>query len=98
MQFITFIKSKLPSLVALTFALMLASCGSYQYVGYDSDGIYDDQVVIYQEETRPAPTNNNSEYQEYFDDKSKQYDVIPQEDVIFTDIDSYSSYDGQEPL
>ena len=40
MQFKTITLQKLPSFVALGLAALLTSCGSYQYVGYDNDGIY----------------------------------------------------------
>ena len=49
MQFNNYLKSKLPFFVALSFAFVLASCGSYQYVGNSSDGIYSDDGSTYEE-------------------------------------------------
>ena len=85
MQFINYSKSKLPFYVALSFTFILASCGSYQYVGYDNDGIYGTEDIA----TEQAVTSNNTNYyKNYFAEKSQQLN-IPEEDIIFTDIDSY---------
>ncbi|WP_299226702.1 hypothetical protein [uncultured Psychroserpens sp.] len=93
MQFNNYIKTKLPFFVALSFTFVLASCGSYQYVGYDSDGIYNDENEVVEEVEAPTETTSNSSYyKNYFAEKSNQYSDIPtDEEVIFTDIDSYSS-------
>lgn len=96
MQFINYLKSKLPFYVALSFTFILASCGSYQYVGYDSDGIYGSEDVTYRQDTyNETPANYNSGYyKNYFAEKSQQFEHIPEDDVIFTDIDSYQgNYD-----
>jgi hypothetical protein len=87
MQFINNSKSKLPFYVALSFTFILASCGSYQYVGYDNDGIYGSEAIVTE---RPYVTSNNtSYYKNYFAEKSQELGNIPEEDIIFTDIDSY---------
>src|SRR5210317_2467410 len=85
MQFINYLKSKLPFYVALSFTFILASCGSYQYVGYDNDGIYGSEAIVTEQ---PVTSNNTNYYKNYFAEKSQQL-VIPEEDIIFTDIDSY---------
>lgn len=96
MQFNNYIKTKLPFFVALSFTFVLASCGSYQYVGYESDGIYSDSESTYEEaataqpETAVTYTEDNSYYKNYFNEKVNQYSDIPEdESVIFTDIESY---------
>lgn len=92
MQFKTYLQSKLPFFVALSLLFVLASCGSYQYVGSDNDGIYNSSVEIPVEETRYVETqsSNNAYYKDLFAEKSKQFESISQDDnVIFTDIDSY---------
>lgn len=93
MQFKTHLQSKLSFFVALSFAFVLASCGSYQYVGYDNDGIYSSNEGIeentYESTYEDASTVNNSYYKNYFGEKAQQYNNIPDEDIIFTDIDSY---------
>ena len=40
MRFNTTITKKLPFFVALGLLIVLTSCGSTQYAGYDNDGIY----------------------------------------------------------
>ena len=92
MRFKTYIQSKLPFFVALSLLFVLASCGSYQYVGSDNDGIYNSSVEIPVEETPyvEATSSNNAYYKELFAKKSKQFETISQDDnVIFTDIESY---------
>ena len=72
--------------------LLLASCSSYQYAGYDQDGIYSS-------ENREAITANDNEesyedanyYKRLFADQSAQIDNLPQEGAIFTNVDSYTS-------
>lgn len=97
MQFKKYLQSKLPFFVALSFAFVLASCGSYQYVGYDNDGIYNSDEVTYAEEDNyeEAPSNS-SYYKNYFAEKSQQYESLPEENVIFTDIDSYEGDYSEE--
>ncbi len=94
MQFITYLRAKLPFFVALSLLFVLASCGSYQYVGTDNDGIYNSSMEVPVEETSVAQTTtnpNNSYYKELFGEKSKQFENISQSNnAIFTDIDSYS--------
>jgi hypothetical protein len=93
MQFKTYLQSKLPFFVALSFAFVLASCGSYQYAGYDNDGIYNTSEPNTSEETpyvEATPADNKSYYKDYFAEKSKQFENISQDDnVIFTNIDDY---------
>lgn len=105
MQFNNYLKSKLPFFVALSFTFVLASCGSYQYVGYESDGIYSDREVAYEEatntesETATSNTGDNSYYKNYFNEKADQYSDIPDDErVIFTDIDTYEGEYSDENL
>lgn len=72
--------------------LIFTSCGSYQYVGTDNDGIYDSTYdnVEYVEATQET-TNSNDYYQNYFKEKRLEYDAMAEESEIFTDVDSYSS-------
>lgn len=102
MQFYNYLKMKLPFFVALGFSFVLASCGSYQYVGYESDGIYSNNEVTYEElsntETETSTTNeDNSYYKAYFSEKANQYSEIPDDEkVVFTDIDSYEGEYSEE--
>lgn len=90
MQFKTHLKSKLPLYLALGSLLVLASCGSYQYVGSDSDGIYGSSDEVTYTEATPRTSNNNGYYKEFFGEKSQKYANIANDDnVIFTNIDDY---------
>jgi len=99
MQLNNALKSKLQLLGALAILFSLYSCGSFQYAGSDNDGVYgesnDRHVEQRQEEysQNTATSNNNSDYyKDYFKEKSEQYNnVNDNDDVIFTDIDSYQS-------
>lgn len=88
--------------VAPALLFLLASCGSYQYAGYEDDGIYSDgnRETSYEENQYNDVEESNSEYYEdFFAEKSAQYENIPTEGAIFTDIESYSSqsnYQGEE--
>ena len=94
MQFNNNQKSKMHLIGALGLLFSLVSCGSYQYAGYD-DGIYgtsERNVEYYTESSNEVPSSQNSNYyQNYFKEKSQELDYLSQDDVIFTDIDSYES-------
>jgi hypothetical protein len=83
--------SKLPFYVALSFTFILASCGSYQYVGYDNDGIYGSEEVVYEQQpyNETPVANNNNYYKNYFAEKSREFETISEDGSVFTDIDSY---------
>jgi hypothetical protein len=93
MQFNNYLNRKMPFVVLLGLLFGLASCGSYQYVGADTDGIYGDA---------PAPANteavvkvenesNSDYYKNYFKTKAIESESIYAGDEIFTDIDAYES-------
>ena len=73
--------------------LLLASCSSYQYAGYDNDGIYSSSPE------GEAYTANDYEdsyedalyYKQLFAEKSEQFETIGENGIIFTDVDSYTS-------
>jgi hypothetical protein len=97
MQFKFKSNRKLPFFVVMGLALIMTSCGSYQYVGYDDDGIYssgsergNEEIIV---EQQPVTTSTDNNYFEnYFQENKAQLDAITasQEDV-FTDVDSYQS-------
>src|SRR5690554_6473688 len=74
--------------------LFLASCGSSQYVGYESDGIYSSvnqpTYAATEEVTDDQESNNGSYYQQLFQREVEQLDAA-KEQTIFTDVESYSS-------
>ncbi|WP_339917679.1 hypothetical protein [Yeosuana marina] len=93
MLFTNYLKRKIPFLAILGLLFGLSSCGSYQYVGVDNDGIYgssypnndtQETVVVAQNKQN----TNNGYYKNYFRDKSLEYDNMTNGEV-FTDIDSY---------
>ena len=91
MQFKTITKQKLPFFVALGLLAVLTSCGSFQYAGYDNDGVYNtgqnDNNV--EQPVATTSTNESSYYKNYFAENSAELDAFTEESEIFTDIDSY---------
>ena len=84
----------MPYLAILSLVFGLYSCGSYQYVGVDNDGIYGNtsRTVQYEDAVVDAPQNSNSNYyQNYFKNKSLETQYMVSGGEIFTDIDSYQS-------
>ena len=100
MQSKNYLQSKMPLLGVFSLALLLGSCGSYQYAGQDEDAIYGDSEKRVEYVEQSKSDDNASEdsgyYKNYFREKTEQFDNINQDDVIFTDIDSYEgSYDQE---
>jgi hypothetical protein len=100
MQLNNALQSKLQLLGALAILFSLSSCGSFQYAGNDYDGVYgetnnrqtEEPVAETSQATVSADNSNSNYYQDYFREKSDQYsNVNGDDDVIFTDIDSYQS-------
>ncbi|TCK66625.1 hypothetical protein DFQ05_1895 [Winogradskyella wandonensis] len=92
MRFTSTLKKKYTPFMLLGALIMLTSCGSYQYVGYDNDGIYSsDEVVVEVEQAATNRTNSNY-YANYFADQVTDAQLAQEEtDEVFTDIDSYTS-------
>ncbi len=95
-----------PIFLTPVLLLLLASCGSYQYSGYN-DGIYGEAPkTVDRPRTgyeKPQNANEqreeklkeaNSYYKNMFAQQSAMLEDAMQEDVVFTDIDSYSSNSG----
>ncbi|WP_300434047.1 hypothetical protein [Christiangramia sp.] len=94
------LKNKIRLLLAPLAALALVSCGSYQYSGYEADGIYgESRPGIWeqpeQRTTEVKPNNENNYYKNLFAQQSEMVGEVLESDV-FTDVDSYSSNDGYE--
>ncbi|MCB7481133.1 hypothetical protein [Christiangramia sediminis] len=94
------LRNKLGLLLAPMAVFALASCGSYQYSGYESDGIYGESRPGIWEQQEPEvtevrPNNENSYYKNLFAQQSQMVGEVLESDV-FTDVDSYSSNDGYE--
>jgi hypothetical protein len=69
-------------------AITLLSCNTYTGVTEDEDGIYGNNFIV--EESNMIEGKNNY-YQQYFSTKAAQIEEIPEEDLVFTDIEAYSS-------
>ncbi|MCB0399163.1 MAG: hypothetical protein KDD26_05960 [Winogradskyella sp.] len=92
MQFKTITKHKLPFFVAIGLMAVLTSCGSFQYVGYDDDGIYsseDYDTANVEQPVATTSTNDSDYYKNYFAENAAQIDAAMENSEIFTDIDSY---------
>ncbi|AUC82234.1 hypothetical protein [Lacinutrix sp. Bg11-31] len=89
MQLKKYLLNKLPAFAVVLFTLVLTSCGSYQYVGQDSDGIYSEDEAQKDVVQADAQENgDNTYYKNYFKEKSLEMDSDGNEEV-FVDIDSY---------
>ena len=83
------------SILLITFSVILFSCGSYQYSGNISDGIYSENKNIHsqQESTQELVYDKeikNSYYQTVFSEKSMQYEEVESlNDSVFTDVENY---------
>ncbi|AXO80070.1 hypothetical protein DZC78_06590 [Olleya aquimaris] len=95
MKLINYLFNKIPLFTALLAGLALSSCGSYQYVGQSSDGIYQTTTENVEQETVAIPAeNNNDYYSNYFKEKALEAEIYNDSDDVFTDIESYQgSYD-----
>ena len=73
--------------------LLLASCSSYQYAGYDNDGIYTSspEGEAYTANDYEESYENALYYKQLFAEKSEQFANVPEEGAIFTDIEGYTS-------
>ena len=69
-------------------AITLLSCNTYKGVTEEEDGIYGNNFIV--EESNMIEGKNNY-YQQYFSTKAAQIEEIPEEDLVFTDIEAYSS-------
>ncbi len=96
MQINSDIRSKIRFTWVFGMFLGLVSCGSYQYVGVDSDGIYGDAPAPVKQQPQVAQkksntANSSNYYENYFKNKAQEYEVATGDGEIFTDVESYSS-------
>ena len=79
----------------LFLALLITSCGSYQYSGYINDGIYEsndiskDYAVVENQEINDKA--NNDYYKSAFSEKALMYSETETSDQLFTDVENYRS-------
>ena len=72
-------------------AITLLSCNTYKGVADEEDGIYGNNYIV--EESNSVEGKNNY-YQQYFSTKAAQIEDIPEENLVFTDIDAYSTQES----
>ncbi len=93
--------TNIPLIGLFSLVFLMASCGSYEYVGYDNDGIYgqDERITVEyppQQQPKVETRNDGTYYKNYFSEKAKEYEFVFSDDEIFTDIDSYEGdYDEE---
>lgn len=97
-----YLTTKIPFLASLIILFSLASCGSYEYVGHDNDGIYgtENRNVEYQteKETEVQVADNGNYYKNYFKEKSMDYESMTDNGEVFTDIDSYQGEYNEDTI
>ena len=74
-------------------AITVFSCNTYQGVTAEEDGIYGNSYTV---EESVTPDGKNNYYQQYFSAKAAQIEEIPDEDLVFTDIEAYSSQESMD--
>ena len=72
-------------------AITLLSCNTYKGVTDEEDGIYGNTYIV---EESNAVEGKNNYYQQYFSTKAAQIQEIPEDDLVFTDIEAYSSQES----
>ena len=93
----TYFKKILFFMAPVSF-LLLASCGSYEYSGYESDGIYGETNRVPQEQEQYATQDSNSSYyKNLFSEEAALYGEVLAEGAIFTDVEGYSSTGDYDP-
>lgn len=92
------ILKKILFFIAPVSFLLLASCGSYEYSGYESDGIYGETNRVYQEQEQYATQDSNSSYyKNLFSEEAALYGEVLSEGAIFTDVEGYTSTGDYDP-
>ena len=85
-----YLKKLIPLVFMGLFALLLVSCGTYNKGYGETDGIYSSESDT--ETSSTEVTNDKSNYyKQYFKSKENAYEDLPEEDLIFTDIEAYST-------
>lgn len=77
--------------------LLLASCGSYEYSGYENDGIYGSSRSVTEGQNQiVTQESNGGYYKNLFAEEAALYGDVLDENSIFTDVESYSSTGSYE--
>ena len=98
MELSNIILKKILFFMAPVSFLLLASCGSYEYSGYERDGIYGETNRTYQEQDQYATQDSNSGYyKNLFSEEAALYGEVLTEGAIFTDVEGYTSTGDYDP-
>ena len=100
MKTATFFKKLNPILILGSITFLIVSCGTYNVKNYDeSDGIYSsnkttvvENGVIENDVIENEDKNNY--YKQYFQTKSLDYQNLPENNTILTDVEAYHSKDS----
>jgi hypothetical protein len=94
--FIYFKKLNLIPILVLA-SLLVGSCGTYKVENYDKDdGIYASNNTPVAEEIIvevESKEDKNNYYKQYFQTKSLDYQDLPEDNTILTDVEAYHSKD-----
>ena len=78
-------------------SLLVSSCGTYKVENYDKDdGIYASNNTPVAEEIIvevESKEDKNNYYKQYFQTKSLDYQDLPEDNTILTDVEAYHSKD-----
>ena len=78
-------------------SLLVSSCGTYKVENYDKDdGIYASNNTPVAEEIiveAESKEDKNNYYKQYFQTKSLDYQDLPEDNTILTDVEAYHSKD-----
>ena len=82
----------------ILIALVISSCGTYQYSGNVNDGIYNGNnsyadSVTNNNEVNNKSNANNDYYKSAFSEKSLMYSESEPDNEVFTDIENYRTTD-----
>ena len=98
MELSNIILKKILFLMAPVSFLLLASCGSYEYSGYERDGIYGESNRVYQQQDQYTTQGGEiGYYQKLFSEEAALYGEVLSEGAIFTDVEGYSSSRDYDP-
>ncbi len=95
----TYFKKLNPIFIVGSLTFLISSCGTYNIKNYDeSDGIYssNNTVVVENDVVENDVMENetkNNYYKQYFQTKSLDYQNLPDDNTILTDVDAYHSKD-----
>lgn len=90
----TYFKKLNPIFIFGFITFLISSCGTYNVKNYDeSDGIYSSNNTVAVENDVLENEDKNNYYKQYFQTKSLDYQNLPEDNTILTDVEAYHSKD-----